>query len=251
MILRTTFILIPFLTFWLPKTYSEPKASLDTLEGLVSTLTTLQLEVATEKREWKEQKSFLEAERSLLQKEISSLETELATFREFSTSEEQERNQLLSQQQELTKQLNRWQPRISQMEKWISAYQKLIPEALFSEPFTSEEGRIVDRIQSIASALTRLESLHNDFHVTRELLPDEQGQNIEMEVLYFGLSQALAVSPTNDWAGVGSPSSEGWTWQTNKNWASAIRFALEVIEQKRGAELIELPLNGLSEKEQP
>jgi hypothetical protein len=137
------------------------------------------------------------------------------------------------------------------MEKWISAYQKLIPEALFSEPFTSEKGRIVDRIQSIASALTRLESLHNDFHLTRELLPDEQGQNIEMEVLYFGLSQALAVSPTNDWAGVGSPSSEGWTWQTNKNWASAIRFALEVIEQKRGAELIELPLNGLSEKEQP
>ncbi|MDA3873475.1 MAG: hypothetical protein PF795_05910, partial [Kiritimatiellae bacterium] len=70
---RLLFFLVLMIPLKTPLLASDPTESLSTLEGLVDTWTRLRTEIATEKREWAEQKTFLLAERDLLRGEVDRL----------------------------------------------------------------------------------------------------------------------------------------------------------------------------------
>lgn len=235
-----------------PVMADNPAKSLSTLEGLVDTWTRLRTEIATEKREWAEQQKFLLAERELLRGEVERLSQEISRFREFSNTEEQEREESLQQVRTLSGTLENLEPVLTRLEKRIRSQSSPLPTSMQSEfdslvsGFPDSEvgkpsARVVDRMQSVASALVYLEELHPQLHVVREVLEDGEASRREMDVLYIGLARAFAVSGSNDWAAVGVPGRTGWVWSARPELAATIRSAIEISRQRGSAEFLELP----------
>jgi hypothetical protein len=237
-----------------PLSADVPSESLSTLEGLVDTWTRLRKEIATEKREWSEQKTFLQAEIDLLRQEAANLSGEITEFREFSSSEEQEIEQDLEIKENLTAILNDLEPVLTRLESDLRAQLSRIPHPLrpgfesVVAAFPDANARpvsvrVVDRIQALAGALIHLEDLHPQLHVVREVLEDDSGTRREMEVLYLGLARAFAVSTSNDWAGVGVPTPDGWRWSARPELIPTIRSAIEMAQQRLSADFLYLPFS--------
>lgn len=240
-----------------PLMADDPAKSLATLEGLVNTWTRLRAEIASEKREWAEQRKFLLAERDLLRGEVDRLSGEIARFREFSTAEEREREELLQQVETLSATLEDLEPVLTRLEERIRSLSSGMPSPMQSDfesivagfPEVDAEtssSRVVDRMQSVASALVFVEELHPQLHVVREMLEVGEDSRREMDVLYIGLARAFAVSGSNDWAGVGTPTPSGWVWNARPELASTIRNAIEISRQRGSAAFLELPFSLLN-----
>ncbi|MEX2606340.1 MAG: DUF3450 family protein [Kiritimatiellia bacterium] len=237
-----------------PLRASDPAESLASLEGLVDTWTRLRTEIAAEKREWEKQQEFLLAERGLLRDEVARLTEEIERFREFSTGEEQEREEALQQVESLSETLEGLEPVLTRLETRLGRQSALLPTSMradfasllsgFSKPGSDRNSpRVVDRMQAVASALVYLEELHPRLHVTREVLEDGSGSRREMDVLYIGLARAFAVSGSNDWAGVGIPTEMGWSWSARPELASTIRTAIGISRQQQSADFLTLPFS--------
>lgn len=220
---------------------SEP-ASLGTLEQLVRTWTGLRQEIAAEQRSWAEQKSVLESERILLQKEIATLTAEIQAFEEFSTAREQQNKQLTEEKEELSAFFAGLKPLLDETESFVRKQQQNLPAPLRDRVVLPKSTREVERVQNLASALRTLDELQNTFHAVREILPVAGAENREMEVLYFGLVQAFAVSSDYDWAARGVPTDAGWEWTAQPELADEIRLLLEMQAQNRAAGFLQLPL---------
>ena len=215
---------------------------LETLDALVKTWTELRQEIATEKREWQAQKSQLEMEMSLLQKEFEALSEEQASFQAFSDSGEQERQMLLARKEGLQGKLDALEPLLDRMEAFLAWETVAIPESIRPELTMKRKGRVVDRVQAVATDLIALEKCYGEFHVVREILKDSDGQGREMEVLYFGQAIAYAVSSNDDWAGIGQPHKPDWIWEDRPEMAPQVRKLLKIMEKEEVADFVELPL---------
>ncbi len=216
--------------------------SVKTLEGLVKTWTELRQEISAEKREWQEQKARLEMEMELLVKEFAELAAEQTAFQAFSDSGEQERQALLAQKEALQSKLDGLIPLLEKMEGVLQWENTAVPEAIRPELSLKSEGRIVDRVQAVATDLIALEKLYGEFHVVREILEDHAGQRREMEVLYFGQAIAYAVSSNDDWAGIGQPGRPDWVWEDRPEIAPRVRKLLKIMESEEVADFVDLPL---------
>ncbi|WFB35242.1 DUF3450 family protein [Kiritimatiellota bacterium B12222] len=218
------------------------KVDLDPLEDLVETWTGLRLEIANEKRIWKEQKAFLQQEQALLLKEIEALEAEKEEFEAFSSTVDQEQATLLQEKENLQAGLSALTPLLSEMEQALVEQNNQLPEFLQLDLQLNSEKRVVDRVQAVAAAFTQLESLLGDFHASKLLLPDDEGRRREVDVIYLGQALAFAVSTNDDWAGVGRPDAEAWDWQTRPNLAPQVRRLLEMLDGKQMPQFVEVPL---------
>jgi len=219
----------------------EKEPSLELLGSLVETWTELRKEVAAEKREWREQKSFLESEIRLLENEILQLNTEIEEFQQFSSALEVQQQKQVSKKQELMEFMQSLEPVLDNMETFVRRRISEVPPALQDQVVVEEKSRTVDRVQSVASSLRALEELLGNVHVVREMLVDDQGNRREMEVMYFGLAQGFAVSATDEWAAWGNAHSGEWKWESQPDLAPDIRKALEIYAQQRPATFVLLP----------
>ena len=252
------------MTIWLGMVVSaraqqESGAELSTLEGLVGEWAELRTTLAAEKREWEERKSFWVEEIGLLEKEIASLREERDEIREFSSSVEEEREALLKEKETLTATLEAFRPVLDRMEVRLRREVEALPEplaeglvdAVTGFPASSAEAaetRVVDRVQKVASVMAGLEELHNGLHSVRQVLQAEGGTRREVNVLYAGLARGFAVSADGEWAAVGVPGEEAWTWRPRPELAERIRSALAVMEQRTTAKLVTLPMGVAGEE---
>lgn len=99
----------------------------------------------------------------------------------------------------------------------------------------------VERTEALVAFLAALETLQNGVHHTEETL-EVNGVRRHADVLYLGLARGFAVSPAGDWAAVGAPGEDGWTWRTGAVTPATVRRALDVHAQRSTAELVTLPL---------
>lgn len=232
----------------------EPRArSLDTLDGLVSRWLDLRTTIAEEKRTWRMQRRQWEDEIALLEREAESLQAETASADASASSVEQERAVVLARTEAMSDELNRLRQVLDRAEADLRQWAPRIPsglrpqldnglQALPGSQAAADRMPLPKRVQQIAAVYARIESLQHAFHATREMLETDSGTRRQVDVLYVGLARAFAVSPANDWAAVGVPGTDGWSWRTCHARAADIRRALDVFHRERTAEMVSLPM---------
>jgi len=100
-----------------------------------------------------------------------------------------------------------------------------------------------DRVQNIISLLQNIEYFNNVVTPASELQTLENGEIIEVKTLYLGLAQAYYVDPNREIAGFGYPViGEGWKWTEKNEIAENIGNLVEVSDNRRPAEFIEVPV---------
>jgi hypothetical protein len=212
----------------------------------------LRSDLAAEQRTWDTQRTQLQREIDILEKESAALEREIARGTGLAASVEEERADLLARTAAMEKELDQLRPVLDRAEAELRDWERRLPqglrrqmESLFhtlpSSQAEADGTPATRRAQTIAALFTQIEDLQHGFHATRETLEVGDGGRRQVDVLYFGLARAFAVSQDDTWAAIGEPSEGGWAWSPEPAHASAIRGALNVFNREETARLVSLP----------
>jgi hypothetical protein len=98
------------------------------------------------------------------------------------------------------------------------------------------------RLQAVVGILGEVNRFQKNVTLAREAMEVEEGVRWEVRTLYLGLGQAFFVDKHERVAGVGRPGLDGWEWARNDGLASSVGRAVAVIEGRRPAEFIQLPV---------
>lgn len=232
---------------------AEESASVDALEGLVTTWVNLRAEIAKEKTLWRERKTQWTREIELLKKEQAALKQRVANAGDTATTRDAKQEALVARRKGLADVLRDLGPVLDRLEVDLRRWDARVPESLATEiqalvariPATHKEAQrrtVAQRLQTDVALLTQIETLHHGLHVTREVLPVKDTKRGEVDVLYLGLAQGFAVSTDGSWAAVGRLGDSGWTWVARPDIAGDVRRALAVFNRDIAAELVRLPL---------
>jgi hypothetical protein len=93
-----------------------------------------------------------------------------------------------------------------------------------------------DGLQAILGLITKAEQFNRRISRSKEL---RDGR--EVEVLYLGLARAYYADRSGN-AGIGTPGSDGWAWESRPELAGEIVKAFDELDRKRPPELVELPV---------
>lgn len=226
---------------------------LDVLDALVGRWMDVRAAIAAESREWRDQQAAWEREIELLERESAWLEQELSGNRRWLHAQEAEQAAQRSRNDAMAKALTRLGEAFERAETDLTRWESMIPDGLRlmagetvslpdGVPQPEAETRISHRGYRVVARYTRLENLHQSIHVSRQLLDTVHGQSRQVDVVFFGLAQAWAVSPNRDWAAVGVPSTTGWQWRPAPEHAGAMGLAVEILQRERTAQWIHGPL---------
>lgn len=235
---------------------NEPTPSVVTLEGLVAKWVDIRSQIAAEKRGWKEQEIHWQEEIELYKKEKAALEKEIAeaNANEASFIKEQVKQIALKENRDVV--LAQFPPVLDRAEAELRKWEHIIPHSLAAPlknafqqlPTTHEQTRrisVLRRLQLVIALYIQIENLQHNIHVTKEVLPTDNGAKKEMDVLYLGLSRGFAISRDGKRATVGIPNNNGWQWTADKGIAKQVQEAVAVFNRKQTARLVSLPMQVL------
>jgi hypothetical protein len=232
---------------------AEPRADLATLDGLVGRWMALRTTIAEERRQWEDRRGQWENEIDLLEREAEALQREIDEGGDFVSAFERERAEWRPRKESLERERKQLRGALDRAEADLRAWRPAIPDGLrpplasafAALPETQAEADrkdLSERARTVAALYTRIETLQNEFHAASETLATERGRR-RVDVLYAGLARGFAVSPGGDWAAVGEPAADGWTWTPTPEAAATIREAIEILNRERTVRYVELPMN--------
>jgi hypothetical protein len=224
------------------------------LEGLVAQWVGLRQQLAREKRGWDEQQSRLREEIRLLSAEKTALEQEISETDVTASEIEQGRVALLARREAMSRAVSDLAPLIERAEVDLGKWQARVPvslgqtlrEALERIPVSgtgADRTSLARRLQVVIAAYTEIENLQGGVHAVREVLSLPGRKARELDVLYLGLARGFAVGPDDDWAAVGRPGPDGWTWSPRPGLAPQVRAAMAVLGRRSPAAFVPLPLH--------
>jgi hypothetical protein len=211
----------------------------------------IESEISSETHDWSAEKeilldriALLEAEEARLLEQIEEAESGLGEVDEKRTALNTEREAIKSVMAAIEEPLIRFEARIRELYK------------TFPEPLQEETHRLYDRIPedpaatrlSVAERLQAVVGLLNfadkfNSGVQREVeIRTLDGQQVEVETLYFGLAGAFYTDAQGRHAGTGTPGPDGWQWQKTPEAAGAIARLIAVYNGTREAEFSPVPV---------
>lgn len=103
------------------------------------------------------------------------------------------------------------------------------------------ESALTERYQAVIAIFNGAGKFNREVHVSPEVHELSDGTSAEVTVLYFGLAKAYYVSPSGEFAGIGTPTEGGWVWTPADEHAEAIQLAVDVKKNAEPAEFVPLP----------
>ncbi len=222
---------------------------------------TLKEWVAVEKTISQEQADWV-AEKALLNDLLSSLDQEERILRETISASQQdtsradeERLELISRQEAYEQSATVFQERLSLYEMQARQLIPRLPTLLKDEiaPMVNRlyltEGAnysLSERAQTLVSILSAVQDFDSAITVGTEIRTLASGEQVEVKVLFLGLSRAYFADTAKRTAGIGGPvaggSDEGWQWREQDDLADDIIRAIDIYENRESPALISLPL---------
>jgi septal ring factor EnvC (AmiA/AmiB activator) len=224
--------------------------TLSDLDALTARWIDLRGALAEEKRQWRNRKAAWEEEIALLEEQAAVLGEELEATRDVLSTAEERRADVLARREQVDAELEEVDAVLNRAVAEARALAASLPDPLAAQlptdlqsllqPGTSDLPR-AQRAQRLVAFLSTFESMQNRFHAVQQTLETDAGRR-QVEVIYIGLARGFAVSPGNDWAAVGIPGGEGWTWTPGGVDPLEVRRLLEVYHRRETAALATVPL---------
>lgn len=103
---------------------------------------------------------------------------------------------------------------------------------------------ISQRMQTTVGIITQVEKFQGSLSLISEVKEIGTGQSVEVKTLYIGLAQAIFADAGGRYAGIGTPASDGWTWEVLDDAAIAenIRNAIAMYENNMEPAFVQLPI---------
>jgi hypothetical protein len=100
---------------------------------------------------------------------------------------------------------------------------------------------VAERFQNVLGILTEITKASSDITVNFEVRTLSDGKPSEVRALYVGLTSAYYVNASGE-AGIGSPTTSGWTWEPSKQIADDLLTAFDILQAKHSPAFVPLPV---------
>ncbi|MEM7699963.1 MAG: DUF3450 family protein [Verrucomicrobiota bacterium] len=249
MILRLCLLLVALL--WCASLgYSqEPPPPPEELQKKIAEWVRTQQIYSEEESEWSEQQRRLSDLNELRQVEIDRL-SEAITKAQGRVDEIMEKQDEFAEERSELRAWRRDASRIVEgLEKKLRPLTPLMPVVLREraeesilrlEAGPDANAALQNRVRDILLVLREFSDFQRTLTVDRERR-EIDGEEREIELLYFGLDQAYYVDPSNSYAGHGYPTLEGWVWVEDNSLANDIRETLQIQGKQLSPAFSSLP----------
>lgn len=233
---------------------AEPAAR----DSIESTRTALEKWVETrraisqEKQDWALSKEMLNERIELVQREISSLQEKIDQAKQGITDADTKRAELLAGNDKLKEASETLKGIVVKLEARTIALNKRLPDPiserikplsqlLLADPNQTKLS-IAQRFQNVIGILNEVNKFNREITPTSEVHTLADGSAAEVTAVYIGLGQAYYVGANGTIAGVGSPSENGWGWESVNDAADEITDVVAIMKNEKVASFILLPV---------
>lgn len=223
----------------------------NSLKEWVSVEKTISLEQET----WREEKQLLNDISASLDQEERILRETITNAEQDVSRVDEERLELISRRDSYERSSGLFQQRLvlyeRQAEQLIPRLPKILQDEvaqLINRLSLAERGNysLSERAQTLVNLLTAIQQFDGSITVANEIRTLSNGEELEVKVLFLGLSKAFYADSGKRTAGIGRPidggTDGGWQWIEQNDLADDIINAVEIYENNQSPSLVGLPL---------
>ena len=232
---------------------AQDSSSVEETRTLVSKWVEARKLIASEQADWTEEKAVLQQLIARYEAELSDVDAQIEEATSSAEKAQKEREALLAENDDLIEAADTMKTLVVDLEKRLKTVIQLFPEPLVVDtldrlikqmPEDPEDTRasLSARLQLIVAILQESQKFNSGIIVASEIRTNEAGEEVQVETLYLGLSQAFFVDQSRDFAGVGVPTEDGWEWTVNPEMGSAIGRVISQYNEVTPASFTGLPV---------
>ena len=196
------------------------KESIDETRALLNEWVETNQLISEEQQDWRVEQSILSETKTLLSNQLSSLQKSIKELESSATIVDEERSKLTTERDNLKAASNVVASKVAALEAKVS---KLLP--LFPEPLTERISPLIrrlpddpenakaslgERVQNIVGILSQADKFNNTITLTSETRKLDNGKEVQVNTLYWGLAIAYFVDASSNYAGISFPTTNGW-----------------------------------------
>jgi hypothetical protein len=207
--------------------------------------------LSEETTRWQQERAFLNQTIHLLAEEAQLLEARIGELAVAGERSARDRQALVGENDQFRGALAEAGDLLALLQAGLDELRPILPGPLQAriEPLFARfgaAGGIPDdlgpRLLAVVGILGEVNRFQGNVTLAREAMEMDDGIRREVRTVYLGLGQAFFVDDRERVAGVGRPGRNGWDWTRHDDIASAVGRTVAVIEGRRAAEFIQLPV---------
>jgi hypothetical protein len=238
---------------------SAPASGPDALRNSVREWIETMREIQKEEDSWEKDREVLQGYKEGLQKEIEDLKEQIERAKTERDSAGKEDLDKVAKAEAYAKAKEALVTELKELEKSMVERLPLLPAAMTAEPkvaqmieevkkdgaLTGDAAKqgLAKRLNNVLNLLSEVEKFQQAVHLRDELHKAPDGREFNMKVLYFGIAAAYAVNETGDFALVGKPSENGWSFSERNDLAPRIKELVGVTTGDIDAKFVTLPID--------
>lgn len=184
-------------------------------------------------------RGVLEADVEFHQKKSEEIDTQTNAAKEKFASFEKTNNLLLSQVVEYESKLLNLSKRLPS--PLLDSINQLL--AKIPTPDAVTETPLPNRLQNVVAIMTIIDEFNNELHMTHTIKELDNGEVIEVRILYWGLAAGYATNNLGTRAWTLIPEKDSWTWSPAGDDALAIKSLFDVYDKTIEPTLIDVPFS--------
>lgn len=223
---------------------------LDSLKSATERWIEVRNRLAKEQADWKTERTLLASTIDTLRATRDSLEEKVEILKLESAKLTGETDVANETFQELTSSDSAVLEEVVAFEKRVLAISKRLPQPLYDKltplfrKIPSENSQVVSaatRLQNLVAIATQIDEFNNNLTLAHTIRSMEDGEVIEVRVLYWGLASAYATNSNGSKAWILSPSDSGWNWKAANEHATTIKALFDVYDKSIDPVMVDIP----------
>jgi len=234
------YYILSFVSFCLSIFSVSAQNSIDETRVLLDKWVETRQLISEEKQDWSVEQSILTETQTLLSNELTRLQESIEALKSSATAVDEKRSNLTKEKDVLRAASNVVADKIAVLE---AKTKKLLP--LFPDPLTeivkplirrlpddpeNVEITLGERVQNIIGILGQANKFNNAVKLTSETRTLENGKEVQVNTLYWGLAMAYYVDASGEYAGISYPTANGWKTTLIKDAGPQIKQLIDLYE---------------------
>ena len=229
---------------------SQADDVLDTRATLEQWVKTKQL-ISQERNDWQLEKSILQDTDKLLENGLIRVNKAIEELEETATASDKNRAELAVQKEKLTAGADVVNGEIGALETKVKAIVKKLPPPLVDKiqplirrlPEDPNDTQLTmgERVQNIVGILSQTDKFNTTLTISSESRKIDNNTTMQVTTLYWGLAMAYYVDHTGNYAGIGTPSENGWEWSELPGAGERIKQLIEIYEGVGDIQFVSVP----------
>jgi hypothetical protein len=231
---------------------ANPAGSIATARDIYKEFIEVRKLIGEESAAWQTERAALTDMIAVLKAEADQLEETMETLRTSASTADQKRASLNTELDRARATSTAFNGTIAEIEQGVKTLALRMPDPLRRElqpllarlPDDPANTRLgySQRLQSVIGVLAQTDKFNTDVKFASEVQTVD-GDSLEVQTLYLGLSSALFSDAAGRYAGYGHPAADGWKWTAvSGSEAVAISQAIDIYLSRRSPAFVSVPL---------